>query len=220
MHWVEGSTEESFRSVLELALLMDSALSHLCECVPQVHKEVDDLREEEDIESIADSPLTRDDYKHILQTARRLGRKRAYMMIKTVVGAGVRQEELQQLSLEAITEGSAWMLRHGRKRFVEIPEPLRTELLTYAEENNIQTGPIFVTKNGVGMSHPHIWKEITQVCREAGIEKEKANPSSLYKLSRATYLNICNTDTSQTKERLQRLLEKEEQYVSWNKPNP
>jgi site-specific recombinase XerD len=142
------------------------------------------------------------------------------MMIKTVVGAGVRQEELQQLSVEALTEGSAWMIKHGRKRLVEIPEPLRSELLAYAAEEGIQTGPIFVTKNGVAMSHPHIWKDIKRVCREAGIAEEKAGPSSLYKLSRATYLNICSTDTSQTKERLQRLLEKEEQYVSWNDPNP
>ena len=215
VYWVEGNTEETFRSVLELALLMDSALSRSCECVPVVHLEEDNCLEE----PIPDSPLTRDEYRHILQTAKRKGQKRAYMIIKTVVGVGARQEELQQLSVEALKEGSTWVMKHGHKRLLEIPEPLRSELLAYAEEEGIQTGQIFVTKNGVPMSHPHIWKEIKRVCREAGIAEEKAGPSSLYKLYRATYLSMCSmcsSDTEQLKERIQRLLEREEQYVAWD----
>ena len=163
------------------------------------------------------SPLNREEFILILQTARMMGHKRAYLIIKTMANAGIRQEELQQLTVETLKQGCAWMTRGKRKRFIKFYEPLRSELLAYAKEKGIQTGLVFVSRHGV-MGHSHIWKDVKQVCRRAGVAEEKSTPSSLYKLYQATYFQVCSGDVTRTDERFCKLLEKEEAYVRWEEP--
>jgi len=164
------------------------------------------------------SPLTREEYLLILQTAKMMGRHRTYLIIKAMADAGVRQEELQQLTVEMLREGSAWMTRRNRKHLVFFPEPLRSELLEYAAHEKIQTGLIFVSKHGP-MGHSHIWKEVKQVCRQAGVAEGKGTPSSLYKLYQATVYRVCHEDASHAKEHFLELLEEEEKQICWNEPD-
>jgi len=161
------------------------------------------------------SLLTREEYHLILQTAKLMGRRRTYLIIKTIVNTGVRQEELQQLTVEALQQGSAWMLRWNRKHLVLFLDPLRSELLEYAAEEGIDSGLIFVSKNGA-MGHSHIWKEVKQVCRQAGLSEEKGKPNSLYKLYQATYYQVCKADPIHANEKFQKLLIAEDEVVSWH----
>lgn len=161
--------------------------------------------------------LSRDEYLLLLQTAKLMGRRRAYLLIKTIVNAGLRTQELHQLTVEALRQGKAWVTSHGVQRQAQIPTLLCEELLSYAAEAGITEGPIFITKDGTPMVHSGVWKEVKQVCRRTGISEEKGNPRNLYQLYVSTYRTFCAEPASQPMQQLEALLEKEEVVVAWNK---
>ena len=163
------------------------------------------------------SILTRDKYLWLLRTAQENGWRRAYLLIKTVVIVGIRTSELEDLTVEALREGGAWVTSHGIRRRVLIPEPVRSELLHYAKACDVTTGTLFVTKDGTPLLHSAVWKEIKRVCRATGLENDAGNPRSLYLLYVDTYQGICRRCSSEEAwQEYEQLLSKEETLVAWN----
>lgn len=164
------------------------------------------------------SPLGRAEYQHILQMAKKMGKRRAYLLTKIMVAAGLLREDIQQLTVEILKQGEGWVIRRGQKCLILIPEPLRSELLDYAAEEGIESGLIFLVKGGNPMGHSHIWKEIKQVCRKAGIPEEKSSPKNLNKLYQSTCYDMSKRDVEHLSENYRRFLEEEEKQVFWTKP--
>ena len=178
-----------------------------------------DLQEERQKESTERKQgfLTREDYLWLLQTAREHGRKRAYLLIKTLVNTGIRSLELKDLTVEALRDGAAWGTSYGMRRRIPIPEPLRTELLDYAAEESVNSGTLFVTQDGNPLLHSAVWKEIKRVCRETGLENDAGNPRCLYQLYMDTFRNICRCNSRDTAwQAYEQLLSVEETLVAWN----
>lgn len=166
------------------------------------------------------SVLTRDDYLWLLQTARENGRKRAYLLIKTLVSTGIRSSELKELTIESLRSGGAWVTSHGIRRRVRIPEPIRTGLLEYAEDCGVTAGTLFVTRDGTPLIYSATWKEIKRVCREAGLDEDAGNPRNLYLLYLDTYTEVCGLGTRENAFAMyQNLLCEEETLVSWSTGN-
>ena len=126
--------------------------------------------------------LNLEEYRILVETAESIGKQRAALLMKTILTAGCRPQELHQLTVEALRSGSVTVISYGTPRPLTIPESLREELLSYANSQNIQNGPVFVTKDGNPLHHTVIWKEIKVVCRHANIPEEKGNPSNFYRL--------------------------------------
>jgi len=163
------------------------------------------------------SVLTREDYLWLLRTARKNGRKRAYLLIKTLVSTGIRSSELKELKVESLRSRGAWVTSHGIRRRVLIPEPIRTGLLEYAEACGVTTGILFITKDGTPLLHSAIWKEIKRVCREAGMEEDAGNPRNLYLLYLDTYAEACRSSTPENAFAMyQQLLCEEDALVAWS----
>lgn len=161
--------------------------------------------------------LIRDDYLRILLMARENGRRRAYLLIKTLVSTGIRSSELKELTVEALRAGGAWVTSHGVRRRVAIPEPIRTELLEYAETCGVTAGTLFVTMDGKPLFHSAVWKEIKRVCREAAMQEDAGSPRALYLLYLDTYEGICRqTSSEESWQKYERLLSEEEALVAWN----
>ena len=67
----------------------------------------------------------------LLQAARTLEKERVYLLIKVLGGAGLRIQELPQLTAEAVRSGSVELRYHNDRcsRVLRLPGELREELL-------------------------------------------------------------------------------------------
>lgn len=162
--------------------------------------------------------LTRTEYLRLLQTAKILDREKSYLLIKTLGGAGLRIQELHQLTAEAVERGSVRLLSHNnvRQRMLHIPESLREELLDYIRQENITSGPVFLTAEGAPLSRVSVYRYVKSVAEAAQVDGEKANPRCLWKM----YLSTCETIQSGllslAEQTYQRMLETEQLTVGWN----
>ena len=161
--------------------------------------------------------LSRSEYLLLLETARFMGRKRAYLLIKTIVNTGLKTQELPQLTVETLQRETTWITTRGIRRCVPIVELLRRELLAYAAEAGITKGPIYITKEGTPMGHSGVWKVIKQGGRRTGIPEEKGNPRTLHHLYLSTYRDVSTESTEQTARLYRELLDREEKKIAWNR---
>lgn len=161
-------------------------------------------------------PLSRSEYLSLLQAARDMGLERTYLIMKTMCGAGVNSSELSQVTVEVVQEGAARFQRYGRGHKVDFPEPLRSELLAYANRNGISSGPVFITKDGAPVLYSFIWKDIRRVCRQTCVDETKANPKYLPRLFQATRKEIQAKDGVEFDQLYQQLLEREERLIGWD----
>lgn len=133
---------------------------------------------------------------HLLQTAKEMGYRRTYLLIKTVVCLGIRTTEMAHLSVEGLTQETVRIPYWNKIRSIMVFDPIRAELLAYAAECGIKEGPISVTRDGQPMQHFLIWKEIKKVCRRLEFPEQKGTPKSLYQL----YINTRNEVTKESAE--------------------
>ena len=126
--------------------------------------------------------LTRAEYLRLLSTAKLLGRKKAYFLIKCFATLGINTNELPLVTVEAARKG---YFRAG-KEMVRIPASFAWELLGYAREEWISRGPIFVSRNGKPPCRSNLNAIIASVQQDARVAPEKCNPSCLRKLCQAT----------------------------------
>ena len=96
--------------------------------------------------------LARSEYLRLLKTAKLMGKERTYFIIKTICCAGVRVQELPQITVEAVKMGNVVVTGQCGARKLHIPSVLREELLSFASRKGIESGPLFVTRNGVPMN--------------------------------------------------------------------
>ena len=159
----------------------------------------------------------RENYLRLLQQAKTSGRYRAYLLIKTIATTGVKASELSGITVEALKEGVAVVTSKSVQRSVHIPEPIRLDLLNYAAEQGIETGTLFITKDGAPLVHSLVWKEINRVCREANLAEEMGTPKSLRHLYRETYRYYCGKNLSKDADKeYEKLLLEEESSIGWN----
>jgi len=161
------------------------------------------------------SALTREQYLRLLLRAKREGRKRAYLLIKTIVTAGIRSCELEELTVETLQKGES--RSKAAHRQISVPEPVRSELLDYAREEHISSGPVFITNNGTPLLHSAIWKEIKRISRAEGLAEEAGSPRQLYLVHADTCGDIRRNKSSADADAAYRqLLCDEERQIGWN----
>lgn len=160
--------------------------------------------------------LTRTEYLRLLSTAKLMGRERTYFIIKTICCAGVRVQELSQITAEAVRAGSVSVTGQCGARKLHIPSILRAELLSFASRKGIESGPLFVTRKGMPVNRTSVNDSIKRLCRDARVPEEKGNPRCLLKLHQSTYGNIQNSVAVLIEQAYDRLLEQEQAYVGWS----
>ena len=63
-------------------------------------------------------------------------------------------------------------------------------MLKYAKKRHIQSGMIFITKSGNALNRSNIWREMKNLCEQAGVSPDKVFPHNLRHLFARTFYGI------------------------------
>lgn len=155
--------------------------------------------------------LTRNEYLRLLQTAKLLGKRQTYLLVLLFGTIDLPLHALACVTVEAVREG--WVFVPRRLR---VPPCLRAELLAYAGERGIGSGPVFCTRYGRLMDRGNINTRLQSLSRDARVAPEKCNPRCLRKLCVATQESIRANLEILAEQTYDRLLENEALTVGWN----
>ena len=155
--------------------------------------------------------LTRNEYLRLLQTAKLLGKRQTYLLVLMFSTMDLPLHALARVTVEAVREG--WVFAPQRLR---VPPCLRAELLAYAGERGIGSGPVFCTRYGKLMDRGNINVRLQSLSRDARVSPEKCNPRCLRKLCVATQEGIRASLELLIEQAYDRLLETEALTVGWN----
>lgn len=159
--------------------------------------------------------LTRGEYLCLLRAARHMDQHRLYLLIKVFAITGVPVHCLKQVTVELVRQGNGYIRGRANEIPFHCPASLQRELLAYAEENHIFTGPIFITRSGATMSRSSICRLLQELSREAGISENKVSPRSLRNLCQTTHNDIYANLEQMLKSAYDQLLETENTVAGW-----
>ena len=126
--------------------------------------------------------ITREEYLHMLDTAKFFGREQAYLLAKVFVTTGISAPELSAVTAEAVRMGKL----ETSSGAVLLPAGLCHELVDYAARKGVHAGPIFVTRSGRLFNVPRVFNILRGLGTEAGLAEGKSRPSTLQRLYRDT----------------------------------
>ena len=86
----------------------------------------------------------------------------------------------------------------------------------YARREGIASGPLFRTKSGKPLSRTAVTDSLKQLCRDARVPEEKANPRCLKRLWQSTQDGIRAQIDLLVEQAYDRLMETEQLAVGWD----
>ena len=131
--------------------------------------------------------LTRQEYVHLVKTAKNIGKEKLALIIEMICATGIRVSEVSYITVEAAQSGKAQIFSKGKIRVILLPAKLCQKLLHYAKKHKIVSGEIFLTRNGKTISRKQIWAEMKRLCTQAHISPEKVFPHNLRHLFAQTF---------------------------------
>ncbi len=131
--------------------------------------------------------MSREEYMRLLDEADKQGNERMKLVMQTICSTGIRVSELQFITAEAVAKGKVMVNGKNKKRVVFIPKQLCKILNVYMKKNNINKGPIFLTRGKKVLNRSNIWSSMKKLCEKAGIDKEKVFPHNLRHLFAKTF---------------------------------
>lgn len=137
-----------------------------------------------------DRELTRAEYLRLVAAAKRRGKQRIALVLQTICATGIRVSELQGITVEALQRGEVAVRCKGKTRVVFIVHDLCRQLLAYAEQRGLKSGPIFLTRRGTPISRTCIWRQMKALCALAGVAPGKVFPHNLRHLFARTFYEM------------------------------
>jgi len=134
--------------------------------------------------------LTREEYMRLLQTAMMNGNRRLCLMLQTICATGIRVSELKYITVESLKSGETQVNCKGKVRRIFLVRDLRARLLEYTFENGMTAGPVFITRSGNPVNRSNIWREMNNLCRQAGVSEQKAYPHNLRHLFARSFYDV------------------------------
>lgn len=129
--------------------------------------------------------LTKEEYKRLLETAKR--KPRLKLILQTICSTGIRVSELSYFTVEAVRRGEISVSCKNKIRIILLPKKLKRLLLQYITKEKITSGVIFRTKNGLPVNRSNIWTEMKKLCEKANVHPAKVFPHNLRKLFAKTF---------------------------------
>lgn len=174
----------AIRSVNSMLASLNSLLDYLgwSDC------KVKSLRQQKQIYTPEERELTKDEYMRLLAAAK--GQAQTQLLLQTICGTGIRVSELTYFTVEAVRRGEVHVQCKGKTRTILLPSQLRKQLLSFAGKSGINTGPVFVTRNGKALDRSNIWAKMKRLCDNAGVNPKKVFPHNLRKLFARTFYGV------------------------------
>lgn len=126
--------------------------------------------------------ISRKEYLRALACARSAGRRRDYLLVKSMALLGLTASSLAELRVESLDAGEA--------SGVPIPAGLASELRFFVEKEGLTSGPIFVGRDGRALSRSVVAFALRSLASLAGIAPERLSPGALASLRRGTMAAI------------------------------
>ena len=169
---------------------MLSSVNALFEFLDRNDLKVKTIKMQRSVYCPEDKELTRAEYQRLCAAAKMKKNNRLELIIETVCATGIRIGELKYITVESAKCGEAVVTLKGKTRYVFIPKELKRKLLRYASEQNIKSGMIFVTRTGKAVNRTNVWRDMKNLCKDAGVKPEKVFPHNLRHLFARTFYNI------------------------------
>ena len=135
--------------------------------------------------------LSLEEYRKLVNTARKLGDERLALIMETMASTGMRVSELQYITVESLKSNKIQVDLKNKVRVIFIPQRLCLKLYIYAANSGIEQGCIFRTNNGEFISRKQIWNDMKRMSRKAGIASTKVYPHNLRHVFARTYYKQC-----------------------------
>ncbi len=124
--------------------------------------------------------LTKAEYKKLLDACKE--KESLNLTMQTICCTGIRVSELKYFTIESVRRGEITVYCKKKVRTIMIPRDLKKKLLKYAKKHRINSGNIFVTKNGKPLDRSNLWSQMKKLCEKAGVLASKVFPHNLRKL--------------------------------------
>ena len=134
--------------------------------------------------------LTKQEYERLVIAAEKTGNRKLYLLIQTICSTGIRVSELKFITVDAVKNKEAEINNKGKIRPVMLSKDLCKALKEYIKSENIESGSIFITKNGKPLDRTFIWKLMKSLCESAGVNKEKVFPHNLRHLFARMFYSV------------------------------
>ncbi|OUQ15954.1 tyrosine-type recombinase/integrase [Lachnoclostridium sp. An138] len=148
------------------------------------------LRVQNQIFCPQEKELSKEEYRKLVETARKQKKERLETALQTLCATGIRISELSAITVAAVFRGSAEVSCKGKCRQIFLPRKLQMILKQYIRRKKIRSGPVFITDGGKPWDRSNIWREMKALCREAGVSPGKVFPHNLRHLFARTYYNM------------------------------
>ena len=130
--------------------------------------------------------LSREEYRRLLDAARAGGDHRAYLILQTLCGTGIRVSELAYITVQAVQAGRAVVECKNKQRVILLPKPLQLQLQNYIRQKGLACGPLF-TEKGRAISRTKVWRMMKRLCAGANVDAGKVFPHNLRHLFARTF---------------------------------
>lgn len=148
------------------------------------------LKIQKQIFASKDKELTKAEYERLLTAAKSKNNEQLYYLMQTIASTGIRISELSAISVEAVKTGKVTINCKGKLRQIFLPKALCKMLKEYIKRRNIQSGSVFVSRNGKTLDRSNIWKMMKALCESANVSKDKVFPHNLRHLFARTFYSI------------------------------
>ncbi len=132
--------------------------------------------------------LSKREYERLIRAAG--NNKKLSYLLQTICSTGIRISELEFITVEAVKNAYANINCKGKLRTVFLPKSLCVILKEYINEEKIEKGPVFVTRNGNPVDRSNVWKSMKKLYNTANVEKDKVFPHNLRHLFARTYYSL------------------------------
>ena len=187
VEWKESLISAGYASVTINSML--SALNSLLKFLGLDECRVKFLRIQRRVFCDQKKELGKEEYRKLLETARKRGKERLALLMETICGTGIRVSEVKYITVEAVRKGRADISLKGKIRTILLPERLCRKLLLFAQKQKTDSGEIFVTAREKSLSRHQT--EMKSLCQYAGVESSKVFPHNLRHLFAVAYYRAC-----------------------------
>ncbi len=146
------------------------------------------LRQQRQVYCPEERELSREEYLRLLAACGK--DRRLNLILQTICSTGIRISELKYFTLEEVRRGEIRVSCKGKNRQIFVPAKLKKQLMDYAHLRRIESGPIFVSKNGKALDRSNIWAQMKRLCAAAGVSEAKVFPHNLRKLFAKMFYRI------------------------------
>ena len=123
--------------------------------------------------------LSMEEYKRLLQAARDKGDMQIHRIMETIASTGIRISELPFITVAALSTRRALVSLKGKSREALLPVGLCRNLRKYCRERGINSGTIFVTRNGKPIDRSNILHRMKALSASADVSRDKIFPHNL-----------------------------------------